>query len=111
MGKSEVQNPAPGVGVSTTSPATNGVLSTSTAIVPVNPQDPGQRQEQRQEQPTGQDTGALQKFLAEHPEYMRVLQNPTKTLSDPRVKQMFVKDLQNYPAVKTFFESKGLQLT
>lgn len=53
---------------------------------------------------------SLQKFLTEHPEYMRVLQNPTKTLGDPRVKTMFMKDLQNYPAVQTFLASKGLVL-
>ena len=53
----------------------------------------------------------LQAFLKDHPEFMRVLQNPKKCLADPRVKSMFVAELQNYPAVKTFLASKGLQLS
>ena len=54
---------------------------------------------------------ALQGFLKDHPEFMRVLQNPKKCLADPRVKTMFVTELQNYPAVKSFLASKGLQLS
>ena len=54
---------------------------------------------------------ALQSFLKDHPEFMRVLQNPKKCLADPRVKTMFVTELQNYPAVKSFLASKGLQLS
>lgn len=54
---------------------------------------------------------ALKSFLKDHPEFMRVLSNPKKSLSDPRVKAMFVKELSNYPAVKTFLESKGLSLS
>ena len=53
---------------------------------------------------------ALQGFLQDHPEFMRVLQNPKKCLADPRVKRMFVAELQNYPAVKSFLASQGLQL-
>ena len=53
---------------------------------------------------------ALQGFLQDHPEFMRVLQNPKKCLADPRVKKMFVAELQNYPAVKSFLASQGLQL-
>ena len=54
---------------------------------------------------------ALQSFLKDHPEFMRVLQNPKKCLADPRVKTMFVTELQNYPAVKSFLASRGLQLS
>lgn len=54
---------------------------------------------------------ALQSFLKDHPEFMRVLQNPKKCLADPRVKTMFVTELQNYPAVRSFLASKGLQLS
>jgi len=53
---------------------------------------------------------ALQSFLKDHPEFMRVLQNPKKALSDPRVKSMFVSELQNYPLVKAFLATKGLKL-
>ena len=53
---------------------------------------------------------ALHGFLQDHPEFMRVLQNPKKCLADPRVKKMFVAELQNYPAVKSFLASQGLQL-
>eukprot|EP00928_Gymnodinium_smaydae_P095593 TRINITY_DN8249_c0_g4_i1.p1 TRINITY_DN8249_c0_g4~~TRINITY_DN8249_c0_g4_i1.p1 ORF type:complete len:1883 (-),score=387.78 TRINITY_DN8249_c0_g4_i1:67-5715(-) len=53
---------------------------------------------------------ALQSFMKDHPEFMRVLKNPQKVLSDPRVKSMFVAELQNYPEVRAFFESKGLKL-
>jgi len=51
---------------------------------------------------------ALQVFLKDHPEFMRVLQNPKKCLADPRVKSMFVAELENYPAVKSFLAAKGL---
>lgn len=51
---------------------------------------------------------ALQGFLDDHPEFMRVLQNPKKCLSDPRVKSMFIRELENYPVVKSFLASKGL---
>lgn len=54
---------------------------------------------------------ALQSFLKDHPEFMRVLQNPKKCLADPRVKTMFVTELQNYPAVKSFLAARGLQLS
>ena len=54
---------------------------------------------------------ALQSFLKDHPEFMRVLQNPKRCLADPRVKTMFVTELQNYPAVKSFLASRGLQLS
>jgi len=50
---------------------------------------------------------AVQAFMTDHPEFMRVLNNPKKCLSDPRVKSMFMKELQNYPAVKAFIASKG----
>jgi len=53
---------------------------------------------------------ALAAFLKDHPEFMRVLQNPKKCLSDPRVKSMFMSELQNYPAVKSFLATKGLVL-
>lgn len=42
---------------------------------------------------------------------MRVLQNPKKCLSDPRVKSMFKSELDNYPMVKQFLATKGLVLT
>eukprot|EP00931_Biecheleriopsis_adriatica_P064560 TRINITY_DN39323_c0_g1_i1.p1 TRINITY_DN39323_c0_g1~~TRINITY_DN39323_c0_g1_i1.p1 ORF type:complete len:1857 (+),score=399.70 TRINITY_DN39323_c0_g1_i1:64-5634(+) len=54
---------------------------------------------------------ALQSFLKDHPEFMRVLQNPKKCLADPRVKTMFMNELNNYPAVKAFLAAKGLQLS
>eukprot|EP00929_Paragymnodinium_shiwhaense_P107932 TRINITY_DN74281_c0_g1_i1.p1 TRINITY_DN74281_c0_g1~~TRINITY_DN74281_c0_g1_i1.p1 ORF type:complete len:1849 (+),score=508.48 TRINITY_DN74281_c0_g1_i1:103-5649(+) len=53
-------------------------------------------------------TDALGKFVKDHPHFIRVLQNPKKCLSDPRVKSMFVAELDNYPQVKAFLESKGL---
>eukprot|EP00397_Hematodinium_sp_SG-2012_P001690 GEMP01001695.1.p1 GENE.GEMP01001695.1~~GEMP01001695.1.p1 ORF type:complete len:1546 (+),score=435.45 GEMP01001695.1:57-4640(+) len=53
---------------------------------------------------------ALQKFLADHPEYMRVLKDPVKTLADPRVKSHLQAHLQNYPLVKAFLETRGLKL-
>jgi len=53
---------------------------------------------------------ALQGFLKDHPEFMRVLQNPKKCLSDPRVKSMFITTLGDYPIVKKFLASQGLNL-
>jgi len=53
---------------------------------------------------------ALQAFLKDHPEFMRVLKNPKKCLSDPRVKSMFMSELENYPLVKSFLAKKGLAL-
>merc|ERR1712169_45799 len=49
---------------------------------------------------------ALQGFVNDHPQFMRILQNPKKCLGDPRMKAMFVKELENYPVVKKFFASK-----
>lgn len=51
---------------------------------------------------------ALGTFVKDHPEFMRVLQNPTKSLSDPRIKGMFLAELENYPDVKAFLVSKGM---
>jgi len=58
----------------------------------------------------GSMEAALGKFVKDHPHFMRILQNPKKCLGDPRMKSMFVKELQNYPEVKRFFASKGLNL-
>jgi hypothetical protein len=51
---------------------------------------------------------ALQKFLKEHPHFMRVLNNHKKSLSDPRVKSMFLTELNAHPEVKAFLEKQGL---
>eukprot|EP00933_Yihiella_yeosuensis_P003204 TRINITY_DN10570_c0_g3_i1.p1 TRINITY_DN10570_c0_g3~~TRINITY_DN10570_c0_g3_i1.p1 ORF type:complete len:911 (-),score=195.04 TRINITY_DN10570_c0_g3_i1:144-2657(-) len=53
---------------------------------------------------------ALQSFMKDHPEFMRILQNPKK-LQDPRVKSMFMSELENYPEVRKFLESKGMKFT
>jgi hypothetical protein len=53
----------------------------------------------------------LARFVKDHPHFMRVLQNPKKCLSDPRVKNMFVTEVQQYPQVKAFLEKKGLNLS
>lgn len=54
---------------------------------------------------------ALQAFVQANPTFLRVLQNPKKCLGDPRVKSMFMREVQKYPAVKAFLEAKGLSLT
>jgi hypothetical protein len=58
-----------------------------------------------------EDAKALAKFVADYPQFMRVLQNPKKALGDPRVKKMFVETVQEYPRVKAFLEKKGLTLS
>jgi len=58
-----------------------------------------------------QSAAALQAFLKDHPHFMRVIQNPKKCLSDPRVKTMFLAELNNYPVVQKFLASKGLVLS
>lgn len=83
----------------TPSPASAGAAPTAPAAPPAAKQAGAQEQ-----------AAALSKFVKDHPEFMRVLQNPKKELGDPRKKSMFVKELQNYPLVKKFFESKGLVL-
>lgn len=57
------------------------------------------------------DVAALQAFLKDHPQFLRVVQNPKKCLSDPRVKSMFLSELKNYPVVEAFLSAKGLVLT
>merc|ERR1712228_591419 len=76
--------------------------TTETAMVPVEPKAAPQAASAPN---AGQ---ALQGFLDDHPEFMRVLQNPKKCLSDPRVKSMFIRELENYPVVKSFLATKGL---
>jgi len=58
----------------------------------------------------GNQAEAMTNFVKDHPEFMRVLTNPKK-LSDPRVKSMFIKELQNYPGLKDFLASKGVNLS
>jgi len=53
---------------------------------------------------------AFRAFVKDHPEFMRVLQNPTKCLGDPRVKAMFMNELEKYPVVKEFLKTRGLKL-
>jgi len=53
----------------------------------------------------------LARFVKDHPHFMRVLENPKKSLADPRVKNMFVAELSSYPVVKAFLVKKGLNLS
>jgi len=57
-----------------------------------------------------QTNSAMQKFVADHPEYMRVLKDPVKTLADPRVKEHLQTHLQEYPLVKAFLSQRGVRL-
>lgn len=52
----------------------------------------------------------LSLFVKDHPHFMRVLQNPKKCLADPMVKSMLVSEVLQYPAVRAFFERKGLSV-
>eukprot|EP00438_Fugacium_kawagutii_P032939 Skav212437 [mRNA] locus=scaffold5136:1313:7977:+ [translate_table: standard] len=96
-------------------PAAPSSQATATDLVP---KDAAPRQSEKPERPETKKASdskvnpaeALHGFLQDHPEFMRVLQNPKKCLADPRVKKMFVAELQNYPAVKSFLASQGLQL-
>jgi hypothetical protein len=81
----------------------------STAIVPADPKAAGQEPAAAPKAADG-SAQALAQFLKDHPHFMRVLQNPKKTLGDPRVKQMFVKEVSAYPLVKSFLEQKGVKL-
>lgn len=62
-------------------------------------------------QAVGGSMDALQSFIKDHPEFLRVLQNPKKYLSDPRVKMMMLQALRDYPAVGSFLAAKGLLVT
>eukprot|EP00930_Biecheleria_cincta_P025737 TRINITY_DN18269_c0_g1_i1.p1 TRINITY_DN18269_c0_g1~~TRINITY_DN18269_c0_g1_i1.p1 ORF type:complete len:1831 (+),score=360.08 TRINITY_DN18269_c0_g1_i1:175-5667(+) len=81
-------------------------------VAKTEPVEPKPAMEPTKPKPAGGGAAdALGVFLKDHPEFMRILQNPTKCLADPRVKSMFMSELQKYPAVKSFLVAKGVQLS